>query len=413
MAAIAARPGAGRRARARRSLPATASRPTRRASWSCGVAYKPGVADVPRVAGARRSSTSSTRYGRRRRLPRPARPVRLAVSGLRSIARPRPGDYDLVVVAVRSTPATTSAWLDASEHVLDATYTTLGRLAARAVVRCRPRSARRHGPPRRSPDCALRCVASSTWSCCRDRRLQGRVRRLLAVRPLVRALRHASSARTSSARFAAQPLLPPAPPTPASSRAWRSSCRRFNEEAAIAGSLRSLLALDYPADKLEVVAVNDGSTDGTLARDASEVAAEAGGRVQVIDLGSNRGKRAAMAAGIRATEAEIVAFVDSDSVLEPDALRMLVQGFADSAVGRDLRPRRRAQPATSRADAHAGRPLLRRLQGLKAAESVFNAVTCCSGCFSAYRREAIMPHLERGSTRRSSARRRRSATTAR
>jgi hyaluronan synthase len=31
---------------------------------------------------------------------------------------------------------------------------------------------------------------------------------------------------------------------------------------------------------------------------------------------------------------------------------------------------------------------------VKAAESVFSAVTCCSGCFSAYRREAIMPHLE-------------------
>jgi hyaluronan synthase len=31
---------------------------------------------------------------------------------------------------------------------------------------------------------------------------------------------------------------------------------------------------------------------------------------------------------------------------------------------------------------------------IKAAESVFNAVTCCSGCFSAYRREAIVPHLE-------------------
>src|SRR3954454_3715493 len=37
----------------------------------------------------------------------------------------------------------------------------------------------------------------------------------------------------------------------------------FNEEAAIAGSLRSLLALDYPAGKLEIVAVNDGSTDST------------------------------------------------------------------------------------------------------------------------------------------------------
>src|SRR5262245_43516756 len=106
----------------------------------------------------------------------------------------------------------------------------------------------------------------------------------------------------------------------------------FNEEAAIAGSLRSLLALDYPSDKLEIVAVNDGSTDSTLAK-MQEVAAEFPGRVHVIDLGTNQGKRAAMAAGIRATEAEIIAFVDSDSVLEPDALTILVQGFADETVG--------------------------------------------------------------------------------
>ena len=66
----------------------------------------------------------------------------------------------------------------------------------------------------------------------------------------------------------------------------------------------------------------------------------------MIDFPENRGKRAAMAAGIRATDAEIVAFVDSDSVLEPDALRNLVQGFADEAGRRDLRPRRTSSTST-------------------------------------------------------------------
>ena len=55
----------------------------------------------------------------------------------------------------------------------------------------------------------------------------------------------------------------------------------FNEEAAIGDSLRSLLALDYPAGKLELVAVNDGSTDGTL-REMKTVAAHSNGRVHVI-----------------------------------------------------------------------------------------------------------------------------------
>ncbi len=167
----------------------------------------------------------------------------------------------------------------------------------------------------------------------------------------------------------------------------------FNEQDAIGDSLRSLLALDYPAGKLEIVAVNDGSTDGTL-REMNTVAAHSGDRVHVIDLGTNQGKRAAMAAGIRATDAEIVAFVDSDSVLEPDALRILVQGFAEEKVG----------AICGHADVlNLDETWLTKMQAVryfvafkvvKAAESVFSAVTCCSGCFSAYRREAILPHLD-------------------
>ncbi|MEA2480869.1 MAG: hyaluronan synthase, partial [Thermoleophilaceae bacterium] len=166
----------------------------------------------------------------------------------------------------------------------------------------------------------------------------------------------------------------------------------FNEEAAIARSMRSLLEVDYPLEKLQIVAVNDGSTDGTLA--AMRAVAAESDSVQVIDLGHNQGKRAAMAAGIRATDAEIVAFVDSDSVLEPDALRILVQGFADPKTG----------AICGHADVlNVRESWLSRMQAvryftafkvIKAAESIFNAVTCCSGCFSAYRREAIMPRLE-------------------
>ncbi len=167
----------------------------------------------------------------------------------------------------------------------------------------------------------------------------------------------------------------------------------FNEEEAIGVSLRSLLALSYPAEKLELIAVNDGSTDGTLA-EMESVAAESGGRVRVIDFPENRGKRAAMAAGIRATEAEVIVFVDSDSTVEPDALRKLVQPLADRRIG----------AVCGHANVlNVRESWLTRMQAVryfvafrvvKAAESVFNAVTCCSGCFSAYRREAILPRME-------------------
>ncbi len=166
----------------------------------------------------------------------------------------------------------------------------------------------------------------------------------------------------------------------------------FNEQTAIAGSIQSLLALDYPAAKLQIVAIDDGSSDGTL-REMNTLAAHSGGRVHVIGFPENRGKRAAMAAGIRATDAEVVAFVDSDSVLEPDALTRLVQGFADPRVG----------AICGHADVlNVRQSVLTRMQAvryfvafkvIKAAESLFGCVTCCSGCFSAYRRDAIAPYL--------------------
>jgi hyaluronan synthase len=166
----------------------------------------------------------------------------------------------------------------------------------------------------------------------------------------------------------------------------------FNEEAAIGRSLRSLLAVDYPADKLEIVAVDDGSTDGTLA-EMRAVAVESD-RVRVIDFPENRGKRAAMAAGIAATTAEIVAFVDSDSTLEPDALRKLVQGFADPKVGAICGHADVANPRESWLARMQAVRYFVAFKVVKAAESVFGTVTCCSGCFSAYRREAILPRLD-------------------
>jgi hyaluronan synthase len=161
----------------------------------------------------------------------------------------------------------------------------------------------------------------------------------------------------------------------------------------VATSIRSLLAVDYPAQKLEIVVVNDGSTDNT----SEEIRAVAAGNavVRVIEFPENRGKRAAMAAGIRATRAAVIAFVDSDSSLEPDALRRIVRGFANPRVG----------AIAGHAEVQNSRETwITRMQAVryfvafrvcKAAESIFGAVTCCSGCFSAYRREAIAPVLER------------------
>ena len=99
----------------------------------------------------------------------------------------------------------------------------------------------------------------------------------------------------------------------------------YNEESTVAATCESLLALDYPSDKLEVIIVNDGSTDGTakaLARFADHP------QVRIINK-ENGGKHTALNAGIAATQAEFIGCLDADSFVEPDALREIVSSFAE------------------------------------------------------------------------------------
>jgi cellulose synthase/poly-beta-1,6-N-acetylglucosamine synthase-like glycosyltransferase/peptidoglycan/xylan/chitin deacetylase (PgdA/CDA1 family) len=99
----------------------------------------------------------------------------------------------------------------------------------------------------------------------------------------------------------------------------------YNESAGIEAAVRSLLASDHP---VEVVVVDDGSTDGT----ADLVESLRLPHVRVVRQ-ENAGKPAALNAGIAAASFELLVMVDGDTVFEPDAVRMLVQPFADPRVG--------------------------------------------------------------------------------
>jgi len=97
-----------------------------------------------------------------------------------------------------------------------------------------------------------------------------------------------------------------------------------NEESVIARRIENLRALDYPAEKLELVVTSDASTDAT-----DELAARAGARV----VGNPRGgKVAAQNRAVRETSSDVVAFTDANSTWAPDALRQLVRSFADPDV---------------------------------------------------------------------------------
>jgi hyaluronan synthase len=167
----------------------------------------------------------------------------------------------------------------------------------------------------------------------------------------------------------------------------------FNEGEAVARTIDSCCAIVYPPDKIEVVVINDGSTDDTWEH-MNRAAARYPGRVTCIDLGSNQGKRKAMAAGIRATANEFVICVDSDSLPAPWAIRKLVQGFADPKVGAISGLTYVRNTTTNLLTQMQAASYYVSFQLFKAAESVVNTVSCASGCFAGYRRAAVTPILE-------------------
>lgn len=97
----------------------------------------------------------------------------------------------------------------------------------------------------------------------------------------------------------------------------------YNEAGTVAGTCESLLALDYPKDKLEVVLVDDGSTDAT----PSAMARFANHPQVTIIRKENGGKHTALNIGIDATRAELIGCLDADSFVAPDALLEIVPTF--------------------------------------------------------------------------------------
>ena len=107
----------------------------------------------------------------------------------------------------------------------------------------------------------------------------------------------------------------------------------FNEAAVIADKIRNSLALDYPADKLEVVVASDGSKDATAEIVRSFSGRENDGRVRLLNFEKNRGKMAVLNDAVPELRGDIVAFSDASSMLAADSVRILMHSFDDPHVG--------------------------------------------------------------------------------
>ena len=176
----------------------------------------------------------------------------------------------------------------------------------------------------------------------------------------------------------------------------------FNEETWIQKTILSCVNQDYPVNALEVLVVDDCSTDQSVKK-ANEIIEKlkqenarfkVAERVRCIVAPKNGGKREALAIGVKQAKHELVVFVDSDSFLDPYAIRNLVQPFKDPKIG----------GVSGRTDvANTYTNGLTKMQSvryyiafriMKAAEAYFDAVTCLSGPLSCYRKQIVLDHMD-------------------
>lgn len=103
----------------------------------------------------------------------------------------------------------------------------------------------------------------------------------------------------------------------------------YNEEAGIKEKLEQTLALDYPADRIEIIVLSDGSTDKTdqIVEQFSD------SRVRLLRVTGRKGKTNAQNEGVKVANGEILIFSDATAKYHPQALRFLASNYADPRVG--------------------------------------------------------------------------------
>ena len=187
-------------------------------------------------------------------------------------------------------------------------------------------------------------------------------------------------------------------PIPGCADNWLPTCTvivpAYNEGAMVLKTLESVLQSDYPADKLQIIAVDDGSADDTWTW-MEQAAAGSGGRIEAVRMMRNGGKRKALYEGIVRSQAEVLVTIDSDSLVDPQTLRNLVSPFVTdlrvgAVAGNVLVLNRQKAIIPKMLDVSFAYSF----EFLRASQSEVNTVFCTPGALSAYRRSAVLPVLD-------------------
>ena len=157
----------------------------------------------------------------------------------------------------------------------------------------------------------------------------------------------------------------------------------FNEEKTIVKTVRSLLRLDYPRDKLEILVIDDGSTDKTFQK---AKLLEKYKQVKVFHK-KNGGKYTALNYGLSKTKAEFVGCLDADSFVDSHALKLMIPHFINPKI----------MAVTSSVKIHQPKGVLQRIQKIEYIFGIFlrkvfaslDSITVAPGPFTIFRKKAF------------------------
>lgn len=167
----------------------------------------------------------------------------------------------------------------------------------------------------------------------------------------------------------------------------------YNEGELVWKTLNSIAESDYPAEKMQIIAVDDGSKDDTWYW-MKKAKAKLGNRLSIYQQPKNKGKRHALHLGFELAEGEVFVTIDSDSIIKKDTLRNLVSPFVTNkkcgAVAGNVRVLNNQEAVIPRM---LNVSFVFSFEFIRSAQSTLGTVLCTPGALAAYRREAVLSCL--------------------
>ncbi|MGO9621906.1 MAG: glycosyltransferase family 2 protein [Desulfobaccales bacterium] len=167
----------------------------------------------------------------------------------------------------------------------------------------------------------------------------------------------------------------------------------YNEGAMVEKAIYAAAASDYPPERLEIICIDDGSTDDTWTY-LDRARQRHPGLIKAIRFPKNRGKKEALYAGFTRGRGQFFVTIDSDSIIKPDTVRQVIAPMLRDpqvgAVAGNVKVFNRARSLMARMLAVR---FVLAFDFLRASQSMYGCVTCTPGALSAYRAQVLRPIL--------------------